>query len=472
VKRSKKIYVLLAVLVVACIATIVVKRVEEHKEKIKNSDEIILQISPDTVKSLSWEYESNTLSFHKDDKWIYDGDEEFPVDQKKIEELLKVFKEFGAAFIIEDVEDYGQYGLKDPTCTISLATDEESYEIKLGDFSKMDSQRYVSIGDGNVYLVKKDPLNYYDSELKDLIENDKTPEFDDVNVKEIRFEGSETYNITYEEDSPDTYCKDDVYFARIGGEKLPLDTSRVDGYLTKISRLNLKDYVTYKATDEEIQKYGLDSPELTVTVNFTTENEDGEETSETFVLNVSRDPEEKKEAEKSKKSGDAGAGEEEITAFARVGESKIIYKISSNDYKDLTAASYNDLRHLEVLSADFDDITRFDISLDGNNYTIAARKRGDEINYYYQGEKLDITNFRKTFKDLKAEKFTDERPAQKEEIGLVVHLDNENFPEVRIQLYRYDGTYCLAVVDGKPASLVQRSKVVAFIEAVNKIVLD
>ena len=110
--------------------------------------------------------------------------------------------------------------------------------------------------------------------------------------------------------------------------------------------------------------------------------------------------------------------------------------------------------------------------LDGNNYTIAARKRGDEINYYYQGEKLDITNFRKTFKDLKAEKFTDERPAQKEEIGLVVHLDNENFPEVRIQLYRYDGTYCLAVVDGKPASLVQRSKVVAFIEAVNKIVLD
>ena len=140
---------------VACIATIVVKRVEEHKEKIKNSDEIILQISPDTVKSLSWEYESNTLSFHKDDKWIYDGDEEFPVDQKKIEELLKVFKEFGAAFIIEDVEDYGQYGLKDPTCTISLATDEESYEIKLGDFSKMDSQRYVSIGDGNVYLVKK-----------------------------------------------------------------------------------------------------------------------------------------------------------------------------------------------------------------------------------------------------------------------------------------------------------------------------
>jgi hypothetical protein len=270
------------------------------------------------------------------------------------------------------VEDYGQYGLDDPACTISLSTGEESYEINLGDFSKMDSQRYVSIGDGNVYLVKKYPLDYYDAKLKDLIDNDDTPKFD--SVKEIRFEGAETYNVVYEENSPDTYCRDDVYFALIDGGKLPLDTSRVEGYLKNISGLDL--------------------------------------------------------------------------------------------------ASYNDLRHQEVLIADFEDITQFDISLEGKNYTIAARKRGDETSYYYQGEKLEITGFRKALTDLKAEEFTGEQPAQKEEISLTVHLDNENFPEVRIQLFRYDGTHCLALVDGKPVSLVQRSKVVDLIEAVYKIVLD
>ena len=71
-----------------------------------------------------------------------------------------------------------------------------------------------------------------------------------------------------------------------------------------------------------------------------------------------------------------------------------------------------------------------------------------------------------------AEEFTDERPDQKEEISLTVHLDNENFPQVAIKLYRYDGSHCLAVVDGESVSLVDRTAVVDLIEAVHAIVLD
>lgn len=462
-KRSKRIYILLAVLAVVCIATFIVSRVEEHKEKIKNTDAVILEIPPDSVKTLSWEHDSKKFALHKDDKWIYDADEQFPVDQDRIDKLLKVFEKFGAAFIIEDVENFGQYGLDKPVCTIRLSDGDKSYEIKLGDFSKMDAQRYVSIGDGNVYLVKKDPLDEYGVELKDLIDNDKAPSFD--KVQEIRFEGAESYNIVYEENSADTYCKDDVYFARLGGGKHPLDTSRVNSYLTNIRTLKLTDYVTYKATDAELKKYGLDAPELMVTVRYAPEGGDGEET---FTISVSRDPEEKKKAENAESEDKK---DEEITAYARVGQSKIVYKISADDYKDLMAASFNDLRHQEVFPADLDIITQFDISLEGGSYTITAEKKANEITYYYQGEKLDITSFRSAFRALKAEKFTDEKPAQKEEISLTVHLESDNFPQVKIQLYRYDGTYCLAVVDGKPVSLVRRTNVVDLIEAVHKIVL-
>jgi len=474
VKRSKRIYLLLGILVVACIATFAVNRLEEHKEKIKNSDKIILEIPSDSVKSLSWKYESNTLAFHKDEKWIYDEDEAFPVDQEKINELLELFEEFGVSFIIEDVEDYGQYGLDDPICTINLSTEEKSFEILLGDFSKMDSQRYVSIGDGNVYLVKKDPLEYYDAVLSDLIDHDETPYFD--SVTEIRFTGTENYNIVYEEDSPNTYCDDDVYFTQRNGRKLPLDTSRVDSYLNSISNLNLTDFMTYNVSDRELQEYGLDTPELTVTVNYTSENEKGEEIPDTFTLNISRDPEEKKKAEKAAKkesnSSDDEEEEEDITAYARVGESKIIYQITADEYKKLMAASYDSLRHPEVLSADFEDINQIDISLEGADYTITSKGKGDERTYYYQGEELEIANFQEALEGLKAEEFTDEQPAQKEEISLTVHLDNENFPEVQIKLYRYDGSYCLAVVDGEPVSLVKRSNVVDLIEAIHAIVLN
>ena len=41
-----------------------------------------------------------------------------------------------------------------------------------------------------------------------------------------------------------------------------------------------------------------------------------------------------------------------------------------------------------------------------------------------------------------------------------------------MELYRWDGEHCLAVVDGEPVSLVARSGAVDLIEAVQAIVLN
>ncbi len=468
-KRSRRLVILLGLLLAACAATFGVIRYEEHKEVIRNSDAIVLEIDSDAVQTLSWEYGAETLAFHKEDTWLYDGDAAFPVDEEKIQERLELFRAFGVSFIIEDVEDYGQYGLDKPICTIRLSTADETWEILLGNYSSMDSQRYVSVGDGNVYLVQNDPLDYFDASLSDMIDHDETPDFDKVTG--IRFAGTESYSITYEEDSGNTYCEEDVYFAERAGSLLPLDTSRVDAYLQKISGLSLTDYVTYNATAEELEACGLDTPELTVTVDYTYEDEARNEITQTFALQISRDPEEQKAAEEASDQ-EEGTAEEEITAYARVGDSRIVYRITANEYKALMDASYDALRHLEVLSADFSDVTQLDISLEGAAYSITAEGSGDGRTYSYLGEELEIGDLQSALESLKAESFTDERPTQKKEIGLTVHLDNENYPEVRIELYRYDGTNCLAVVDGTPVSLVARADVVDLIEAVNEIVLN
>ncbi len=468
-KRSRRLVILLGLLLATCAATFGVIRYEEHKEVIRNSDAIVLEIDSDAVQTLSWEYGAETLAFHKEDTWLYDGDAAFPVDEEKIQERLELFRAFGVSFIIEDVEDYGQYGLDKPICTICLSTADETWEILLGNYSSMDSQRYVSVGDGNVYLVQNDPLDYFDAGLSDMIDHDETPDFDKVTG--IRFAGTESYSITYEEDSGNTYCEEDVYFAERAGSLLPLDTSRVDAYLQKISGLSLTDYVTYNATAEELEACGLDTPELTVTVDYTYEDEARNEITQTFALQISRDPEEQKAAEEASDQ-EEGTAEEEITAYARVGDSRIVYRITANEYKALMDASYDALRHLEVLSADFSDVTQLDISLEGAAYSITAEGSGDGRTYSYLGEELEIGDLQSALESLKAESFTDERPTQKKEIGLTVHLDNENYPEVRIELYRYDGTNCLAVVDGTPVSLVARADVVDLIEAVNEIVLN
>lgn len=467
-KRSKRIFILLGILIVICAATFGVMRYEEHKEQIKNSDEIILAITGDSVQSLSWEYGGEALAFHRGEKWLYDEDETFPVDERKISELLERFQAFGASFIIEEVENYGQYGLDNPVCTINLTTEEQSYEILLGDYSKMDSQRYVSIGDGHVYLVKNDPLDDFNRTLSDMIEHDVTPSFG--NVTDIQFEGAENYRITYREDSNSTYCADDVYFTQRNGKSLPLDTSGVNSYLNRISSLSLTNYVTYNATDEELKAYGLDVPELTVTVDYAADDGDGDESINTFILHLGLNQEEKAAAEQAAEDGDDS--DQTINAYARVGESQIVYQISSLTYDNLMAASYDSLRHSEVLTAAFTDVYRVDILLEGVDYTISSEETDDGRVWYYNEEELAVTAFQNALMSLSAGSFTEENPTQQEEISLTVYLDNENYPTVKIALYRYDGTNCLAMVDGEPVSLVSRSDVVNLIEAVHTIVLN
>lgn len=493
-KRFKKLGILLAVLVVACIATLVLSQYEQKQEQIKNSDAVILEIPSDTVSALSWEYaEGEGLAFHKgEDGWLYDEDEAFPVSEEKILSILSHFEDFGVRFVIEDVEDYSQYGLDEPECTLRICTEDSSYDIKLGDFSKMDEQRYVDIGDGNVYLVEDDPMDYVDSALSSMIDNDETPGFE--TVVDIRFTGKENYTIDRIEDSNYSYSDNDVYFVQQNGKYLPLDKAAVTKYLNTITSLDLLNYVTYNATEEELASYGLDEPELSVTVNYTYTDKESEadtQIPDTCVIHISRNPEELAAAEEAEAKGETAQA---VSMYVRVGDSQIVYELDSVDYGILSDASYDDLRHKEVFWADFEDVYQLEITLEGETHTLVSEVNEEEERAWHfpveteemvpteetaeteaeeaEEDALDLTDFEDALSALYADSFTSVAPAGKEEIRLTLYLDSEAFPEVEIILYRYDGTNCLAVVDGESVSLVPRSSVVELVETVQAIVLN
>lgn len=495
-KRFKKLGILLGVLVVACIATFALTHYEEKQEQIKNSNEVILEIPTESVTSLSWSYTAEgSLSFHKGESgWLYDGDEAFPVSEQKVNNILSHFNSYSVSFVIENVEDYGQYGLEDPECTLHIGTEDASYDMKLGNFSKLDEQRYIDIGDGNVYLVSEDPMDYVSASLSDMILHDDTPGFE--TVVDIRFEGSENYTIDRIEDSGYSYSDNDVYFVQKNGKYLPLDRSAVTKYLNTITSLDLTDYVTYNATEEELASYGLDDPELTVTVNYTytdEESEDGAQIADTCVIHISRNPEELAAAEEAEANGETA---EDVTMYVRVGDSQIVYTLDSVDYGILSGASYDDLRHQEVFWANFADVYRMDITLEDATHTLASELNGDEERiWYYQDEEaealeettdetseteaeederetLDLTDIEDALNALSANSFTDEEPTGKEELRLTLYLTSENFPSVEIVLYRCDGSECLAVIDGQSVSRVPRTSVMELVEAVQSIVLS
>jgi hypothetical protein len=415
-----------------------------------------------------------SFAFHRDGTWTYDEDEEFPVDEDKMNTLLGMFEDFGVSFIIENVEDFGQYGLDDPVCTISLETSDQSVKVELGGYSTMDSERYVSIGDGNVYLVKTDPYDSFNIELSDMIDNDEIP--DVTNATEIVYTAAESGDVVYDENLTGD-AADDVYYLDGESAKKPLDTDNVTSYLRKLTYLSLSDYATYKATTDDLVTYGLADPELSLVITY----KDEDENEQSFELTLGRDEDQKKAAEDAEEdtestetdSYDSTATDSSTGGYLRIGQSAIVYTLSSTDYEALKAISYDSLRHKEVFAAEFTGIEKMVVTLDDEEYTIQASGDTDNRTYTYLDNEIDITNIKSALTALSAEDFTSEKPSQKQEIALTLYVNTEDAESIiNIVLYRYNGSDCLAEINGEPVSLVSRSSVVDLMEAIYAIVLD
>lgn len=464
--RSKKLMILLGVLLALCLLTFGISHIEVQKEKIRTGGEQLLSIPADTVTAVSWNSKTapKELSFHKEESWIYDGDEAFPADPEKMNDLLEPFEDFRSAFVIDDAEDLSLYGLDDPEAVIRLTAGETEYQIELGDYSKMDQQRYVSLGDGKVYLVQHDPMEEFDAVLNDLILDDAVPKLDKATA--IHFEGAQNYTLSVQKDGP-SYRKNDSWFTETEDGTQPLDPAKVTSYLSQLSNLDLTSHITYNATAEELADCGLDAPELTITVDYPPEK--GEE-AKPFVLHLSRDPKERAKAEAKEESEDEMA--EDITAYARVGESPIVYKLFGETYTTLIEASYNDLRYDAILPADFDTVSALDIALGDNVYHFTSKGSGEDRVWSWNETEISINEIQRTLSGLRADEFAEEQPADKLEVSVTAVLDLDGAPQVKVELYRKDGTHCIAAVNGSPVALVERSQAVELIEAINGIVLN
>lgn len=456
-KRNKRLWILLAVCAAVFAVTFAVSRIQEHVEAIRASGETVLSVSPESVTALSWKTEKGSFTFHREETWSYDGDGSFPVSEEAISARLEPFENLAAAFVIDEPESLADYGLKNPECTVTLETEDKTWEIRLGATSAIDEQRYFSIGDGKVYLALTDMRALYDAELPDLIQNDTVPALD--NVTEIRISGRESFTVTRREDGP-SFRETDVYYGEKDGRETPMDTELVENFLSDIRYLSLENYVTYNAGEEELAACGLIHPAVTAEITFSPE----EGQTETFTVSVSRAPAAKEDGE-------------EPAYFARVGRSGILYRISSGYGLRLTETGFDKLRHQEVFPADFSGIDRLDITLDGIDAVLSCLTEDGETEtdpegnrvFRFRGEAVDTAALESALSALTAESFTSESPAGKEELRFTATLTSGQ--SVTLTLYRRDGTTCLAAIDGTPLSLVPRPAAIALVEAIYAIVL-
>lgn len=510
-KRGKRLWIMLLALVLLTGVTVVLSKLDlegEEEETVETEAPVTLTIPTDTISGLAWTYNEETLIFNcENEEWSYAADEAFTVDSTHLEEMIGAIGEITATKTIEAVEDLSQYGLDEPECIVSVSGGTDS-EIRIGDETGIGGERYISIGDGNVYLVDSGILDYFDYELYDLLKWESIPSMSGVQALSVE---SETHNmmllhvsgmgLSYS-DSYDWYMVEtsadvsdneaEAETAATGtaesGESAAegeaasadkyyiLDPELTEEYLGEIISLSWDDCVNYNADEAALAEYGLDNPTAVISVVYAQtaqveineKDADGnavyeeQTTQEVFTLEI---------------GGYASSG-----CYAKKADSSMVYLIDSSLSDLVLYTGYDELRIDEVLRMDMDTVESVDVIIDSTTYTMVKEtttstdSEGNTTEtavYRLNGNEIDAANILEGINDMESTGYAyGVTPARTEEIRIVFHRNTETFTEVELVFYQYDSSTCLVSLDGETTQFVARTDVTGLVEEIEQAVLD
>ena len=445
-KRQKKLTVLLGILILCIAASILLSRIN-FEEKMTGTQTAIVDIESSEITRLAWNYDGEVSFIYEDGEWKYEEDDKMPVDQELLGEIAENLSDITSDKMVEEPQALSVYGLDSPAYTLTVDTEDSTYEISIGDESFSDGEVYLSNGDEYVYLTDSSLVDDISYSLYDLVQKEEIPEMETVNSVSIDKESPA--DIIYQEDAGYCYSDAYLYYLKDGEDYRNLDNENTSDMISTLTEFAWTECVDYYAEDSELEDYGLDEPGAAVTVGYT--DEDGGE--QTFAYELG-------------KSGDS--------YYARLKDSTIVYTVEQEVYDAAVNASYDELKPDEVILLDWDTVEGIDVEMDGSTYSISVESSGDdEYIYTLNGEEIE---FEDALNELEAITIDPDEEAEfsdnKTELSLVFHRSTKSYDTVELNFCQYNGTYCIAVLNGGEADCVSREELVSLKEAINAVVLD
>lgn len=456
-KRQRKMTVLLAVLAVCIGAAFGISRIN-FDENMTGTQTAIIDVDSSDITGLSWNYEEEVSFTCQDGKWTYDEDEKMPVNQEKMTEIAQGLSSIVSDKRVEEVKSLSLYGLSDPAYTLTVKTADKSWEISIGDESFSDGEVYIFTGDDYVYLTDSALVDKISYTLYDLVQEEEIPEMESVHSIAIEKEESPVH-IVFQEDSGYCYSDAYTYYLEEDGSYRNLDNDSTQTSFDTLSAFTWEECVDYYADDSELKSYGLDKADAVISIEYTPVQEEDEENEET-------------------KEEETSFGYEVSSAdddyYARLSDSRMVYRISSEVYDAAVNASYDELRPDEVILLDWDTVDSIDIEADGSRYTVELeKKKDDEYTCTFNGEEIEFTEVLDELSGILLDEEKEAEPADnREELKLTFHRNTEEYASVELVFYQYDGSSCISVLNGEETNCVNREDVISLKEAINSIILD
>lgn len=301
-KKVRNLVVALAILVVLGVVYFFAKQgLFEEKDETEEAV-AVTGMSADDIQEISFKLGEDTVKFTKtEESWKLDSDANFPVDEEKLGTVLDAVADLEAIRELTDAEDASEYGLDNPTNTITVKdTDGEEVSLNIGD-SASTGDIYVNstAKEGIVYTVSSSFSSQFDKNVYDFAQSTDFPDILIDNIEKVTVENAgDTYVLYQEEraveetsdsdaesddqedtedsDTPDTEM---VWMIQKNSDtSVDADSTKVGELKSQIAGLTYVDYINYDCAD--MSQYGLAEPSAKITVNY--KDTEGEE--QTAVL--------------------------------------------------------------------------------------------------------------------------------------------------------------------------------------------
>lgn len=527
-KKSMNLITAVAVLVVLSGAYVGVKTYVAKQEEKENAEEEeektqVFSISSEDVQSIKFVIDKKEVTFEKNnDEWVKSDERDFPVDQDKLIEAIGSLNKVEADRVLDNVTDTTEYGLDDPTNTITI-TDKDGKEtvLHVGMENASTSQYYVENGEdeSKIYVVADSVFQPFMKTLYDYAKAGTFPVIDSSTISNVTVdENDDSYTLTKDDNTGLWNIQD-----KDGAEKA--DSAKVSSLTSSIASIAYGSFVNYNCKD--LSEYGLDKPYGTITIDYqekveeksdSSEDGDASEENSTDEQDTTEDKEDISATDSTEDKDDASAVDstEEDTSvtdssdtqtrmvnremtilvgdqsdddgrYVMVNNSKEIYTISNDtlsvflgktkeDFWDMTV-SYLSVNNLESLQAEYQGETHvIDVSREtseDNSGDDSSTTSTTTLSYQLDGTEMDdstpFTTFYNKLINMIGQKRLTEKYENNNKSDFDVELEDVDGEKTKIDYYQYDTNFYAAVV-GQKVYLVNKMTVKELIDSYKTLV--
>lgn len=395
----------------------------------------------------------------KDGRWVYAGDETFPLNQNFVDSMLAKTAQLTARrYVAEGREHYGEYGLEQPSNTILVTGKNEEKKIYLGDSNSATGDCYMAVeGDAKIYTVDATFSNLFSNKLNAMAMRESLPDIRLENMTEVTV-SKDGKEISFVWDSA-AGQENGGWLVKEGRKPaLTADRGLVSECLGKLMKLRYEEMTVYNPSAVKLEEYGLSDRESGNVGWLRVSYQTGDNAvNMEYILRIG------------KESGDRRY----LYVYPENGQG--IYTIKKDSLEPFMRLVPEDFLSLDVSPVKADSLSGLILTWDDKSavFGITRQSSGQKPIYTLNGEEIseaDFNAFYYPLYGLAAEKRVSDIAGQlTEHAVLTIVYERIGEPDRIVELIPYDQNYYGAKVDGQTFLLVSRQRVNSLMDEVNKL---